>query len=238
MKLQNETDMPQAVHGKWYEDACAAAFAMELIGERWSLLIIRELMLGPRRFSDIRAELPGLSAKVLTERLERMQEIGVLTRHRLPPPSGAQVFELTEWGRELEFVMQALGRWSVRSPLHDPNLPLTPTSFLLSLRTMIDLNRAENMDVRALFRTDTAVLEAHLKDGELAVARVSRPSADPDLTFEAASVSQFLGLLYGKRPPQECGITVSGDSDLAARFIDLFALPPKCALPMAQAGTE
>ena len=115
MKLQNKTILSQEAHGRWYEDACAAAFAMELIGERWSLLIVRELMLGPRRFSDIRAELPGLSAKVLTERLARMEEIGVLVRRKLPPPAATQVFELTEWGYGLEEVMQVLGRWSVRS---------------------------------------------------------------------------------------------------------------------------
>ena len=76
MKLQNETK----VHGKWYGDACGTAFAMELVGERWSLLIVRALMLGARRFSDIRASLPGISAKVLTERLGSLDEAGVLVR--------------------------------------------------------------------------------------------------------------------------------------------------------------
>ena len=69
MKSQKETNPPPAAHGRWYDDACGTAFGLELLGERWSLLIVRELFFGPRRFSDIRAELPGISAKVLTERL-------------------------------------------------------------------------------------------------------------------------------------------------------------------------
>ena len=83
MKLQKETES-QEKHGKWYQDACGTAFAMELIGERWSLLIVRELMLGGRRFSDLRASLPGISAKVLTERLASLEQAGVLVR-RNPP---------------------------------------------------------------------------------------------------------------------------------------------------------
>jgi DNA-binding HxlR family transcriptional regulator len=204
---------------------------MELIGERWTLLIVRELMLGPRRSSDIRAELPGLSAKVLTERLSRLEEIGVLRRQKLLPPASGQVFALTDWGRELEVVMQALGRWSVRSPLHDASLPLTPTSFLLSLRTMIDPERAQAMEARVLFRTAGATLFAHLADGELQVERSPDPVPQADAEFSAQSVTQFLGVLYGKRPGDECGVTISGDAALAERFADLFALPEKCLLP-------
>ena len=232
MKLQNAINGARCeVHGRWYEDACAAAFAMELIGERWSLLIARELMLGPRRFSDIRAELPGLSAKVLTERLVRLEEIGVLVRRKLPPPAASQVFELTEWGYGLEEVMQVLGRWSVRSPLHDPSLPITPTSFLLSLRTMIDSERAENLEMRALFRTPQEMLFARLTGGELAVARQPDPVPPADAEFVAQSLTQFLGVFYGMRPAAECGVEITGDTAAAARFVDLFALPPKCPLP-------
>ncbi len=203
---------------------------MELIGERWSLLIVRELMLGPRRFSDIRAELPGLSAKVLTERLTRLEEIGVLARRKLPPPASSQVFALTDWGRELETVMQVLGRWSVRSPLHDANLPLTPTSFLLSMRTMFDPARAEGLEVRVLFRTPNDTLLAHLVDGELHVERTPDPVPQAELEFSADSVSQFLGVFYGKRPASECGVTIAGDAGLAASFSNLFSLPEKCPM--------
>ena len=94
MKLQLETKL----HGKWYDDACGTAFAMELVGERWSLLIVRELMYGPLRFSDLRAGLPAISAKVLTERLAGLENTGILVRRKLAPPAAVQVYELTKWG--------------------------------------------------------------------------------------------------------------------------------------------
>src|ERR1700741_3963444 len=102
---------PTGRHGRWYDDACGTAFALELIGERWALLIVRELMLGPRRFNDLRGALPAISAKVLTERLEGLERAGVLARRRLPPPVASRVYELTEWGYRAEEVILALGRW-------------------------------------------------------------------------------------------------------------------------------
>jgi len=231
MKLEKETSRSQSPHGRWYEDACAAAFAMELVGERWSLLIVRELMLGPRRFSDIRGELPGLSAKVLTERLIRLEELGVLVRRKLPSPAAVQVFELTDWGRELEFVMQALGRWAVRSPLHDASLPMTATSFLLSLRTMIDTERAKGQHLRVLFRTPDETMSAELADGELRVSRLADTAFAPDVVFAAQSVEPLLAVIYGKQEPALCGVTVTGDVALLERFVDLFELPEKCLLP-------
>jgi len=229
MKLQKETKLG-AVHGKWYDDACAAAFAMELIGERWTLPIVRELMLGARRFSDIRAELPGLSAKVLTERLERLEEVGVLTRRKLPPPAASRVFELTGWGYELEDVMQALGRWSVRSPLHDPNLPLTPVSFMLSLRTMLDPAKAGALSATVLFEVGENAFFGTLEGGQLSIRRAAEGDARPDLAFRAPSASHYLPVFYGKRSAEEAGVSLEivGDADLADAFIDLFSLPPKC----------
>src|SRR3954449_5481225 len=115
-----------------YEDACAAAHALDLVGDRWALLVMRELMLGPKRFSDLRASLPGISANVLTQRLEGLETAGVLVKRKLPPPAAAQVYELTEWGYESEPIFQALGRWAARSPTHDPSLPLSAVSLFLS----------------------------------------------------------------------------------------------------------
>ena len=118
---------------------------MELVGERWALLVVRELMFGARRFSDLRANLPGISAKVLTERLAGLEEAGVLNRRKLPPPVSAQVYELTEWGYRAEPLVQELGRWAAMSSRHDPTLPLSPVSLMLSMRTMFDPAKAEGM---------------------------------------------------------------------------------------------
>ena len=132
MQLQKLTRQSKR---RYYADACGTAHGLELIGERWALLIIRELLLGPKRFTDIRADLPGLSANVLTQRLEGLEANGLLTRRKLPPPSSSQIYELTPWGYEAEEVIKTLGRWAIRSPDHNTSLPLSPVSMMESLRT-------------------------------------------------------------------------------------------------------
>ncbi|SFG03910.1 transcriptional regulator, HxlR family [Novosphingobium sp. CF614] len=203
---------------------------MELIGERWTLLVIRELMLGGRRFSDIRASLPGLSAKTLTERLETLQGLGIVERAFLPPPVAAQVYQLTEWGRALEPVLQELGRWAVRSPLHDPGLPLTPVSLMLSMRTMLDPDRIGELELWIAFDVGEEHFAGRLRGRELAIHPAGNGVASPDLRFSAPSASDFLPVFYGKRSPEEAGgrLAVEGDPELVRRFLDLFALPPKC----------
>ena len=128
-----------------YEDGCANAHALELFGERWALLVIRELMLGPKRFTDIRAGLPGISPNVLTQRLEELESASIAVRRKLPPPASVWVYELTDWGRELEPIMQAIGRWAVRSPTRRPGLPLGVNSLILSLRTMFNAESAHGL---------------------------------------------------------------------------------------------
>ena len=99
-----------------YGEGCGIAHALDLVGERWALLVIRELLLGPKRFTDLRAGIPQLSPNVLSERLRELERVGVIARRKLGPPGGARVYELTEWGRELEPAVLALGRWGARSP--------------------------------------------------------------------------------------------------------------------------
>src|SRR5215207_1058411 len=127
---------------RWYDDACGTALALELIGERWSLLIVRELMFGGRRFSDLRSGLRGVSANILAQRLEGLERVGIIQRRKLPPPASVQIYELTPWGYEADVILQELGRWATRSPLHDPTLPLSAASIMMSFRTMYSRDRA------------------------------------------------------------------------------------------------
>ncbi|GAB5347883.1 winged helix-turn-helix transcriptional regulator [Alteriqipengyuania sp. 357] len=219
MKLQKETK----VHGRWYDDACGTAFALELVGERWSLLIIRELLLGPRRFSDLRATLPGISAKVLTERLATLADAGVLTRHKLPPPAASQVYELTEWGYSAETIIQELGRWAATSPLHDPTLPLSAVSFMISLRTMIDRARAGDWSATICFSIGEDSFVARLANGDLPIERGEPDGAD--CLFTAAEAAHLAAVFYGKQPASAVGASIEGDAKVAERFIDLFHLP-------------
>ena len=134
MKLEKVTKKSKPLERRWYDDACGTALGLELVGERWSLLIVRELMFGGRRFSELRAGLPGISANILTMRLEGLERVGIVQRRMLPPPASTQVYELTPWGYEAEVVLQDLGRWATRSPLHDPTLPLSAASIMMSFR--------------------------------------------------------------------------------------------------------
>src|SRR4051812_15096377 len=151
MKLQKVTGAGGAASKRRYDDACGTAHALDLVGERWALLVMRELLFGPKRFSDLRESLPGISANVLTQRLEGLEASGLLVKRKLPPPAASQVYELTPWGYESEPIIRDMGRWAARSPAHDPTLPVSTVSILLSMRTMLDATRAKGIDARIGF---------------------------------------------------------------------------------------
>lgn len=231
MKLPKVTKVTDAGHGKWYADACGTAFAMELVGERWALLIVRELMLGARRFSDLRASLPGISAKVLTERLAGLEEAGVLTRRQLPPPGKAQVYELTQWGYAAEPLIQETGRWAARSSAHDPTLPLSPVSLMMSLRTMADYGRTGSIGGTIGFVIGDESFVVEPAGGALPIRRGPVDGADAVLRAPLASV--IAGGIYAGVPWEEleagAGLVIEGDRELAMRFVALFSLPEKLA---------
>lgn len=228
MKLVNVTKSRKPGGRRRYDDACAAAHAMDLLGERWALLVVRELMFGPKRFSDLRASLPGLSANVLTQRLEGLEAAGVLRRRKLSPPAAVQVYELTGWGRELEPALQALGRWAARSPAHDPRRPIGAASLLLSLRTMLDAGRAWGLSARIGLELGEERFVADLAGGRLAIARTDE-NIQTDVTL-AGEPGALAAAVYGGRTIEaleaDGALRVEGDRALASRFLGLFPLPP------------
>ena len=209
-----------------YDDACGTAHGLELIGERWALLVLRELMLGPRRFSELKTDLPGISANVLTQRLTELEERGLVRKARLPPPASVQVYEATDWGLEAEPIIQTLGRWAARSPAHDPTLPLSGVSILLSFRTMIDRERAEGVEGIVGFRFGEDRYVARLCSGSFQVERGEPDGAD--VTF-AADPTELAAVVYGDAPLDR--IHVTGDMALARRFVTLFPLPARVGNP-------
>lgn len=213
---------------RWYDDACGTAHALELVGERWSLLVVRELMFGPRRFSELRRGLPGISANVLAQRLDGLEAAGVLGRRTLPPPASVQVYGLTPWGYEAEPAVQALGRWAARSPGHDPTLPLSAASAMMSLRTMFAPDRAGGVRMAVGFRFGAEEYRALVDGGRFQVARGE--AAGADLLMEGAPEG-VAALIYGGVPAAELEraglLGVEGDAGDLARFARLFPLPPK-----------
>jgi DNA-binding HxlR family transcriptional regulator len=226
MKLEKITENS----ARRYDDACATAHALELIGDRWALLVMRELMMGPRRFGDLRASLPGISANVLTQRLEGLEAAGVLCRRKLPPPAFVQVYELTEWGLEAEPILLSLGKWAVRSPRHDPTLPLSPVALMLSFRAKFEPARAQGIDVAIGFRFGEESFSVAVRDGVLTTARGGPVRCDVAITGTPPAVA---GLVYGKVPlaalEQQGALSVDGSRDALARFADIFEMPPKAA---------
>lgn len=208
-----------------YDDGCATAHALDLIGERWALLVVRELMFGPKRFTDLRTGLHGISPNVLAQRLEDLEAAGILQRAKLPPPAASSVYALTEWGRDLEPVFQAIGRWAVRSP----NLPLDKrmgaASLLLSLRTMIDRQEARWARGRIGLKLGDEGFVATLSHGEIDIAPGDPAAADVSI---AADPNALAAVIYGGRPLREAveagDVSVSGDGALAERFVGLFPM--------------
>ena len=204
------------------------AHALDLIGERWALLVMRELFFGPKRFTDLRAALPGISANVLTQRLEGLEASGIVARRRLPPPAAAQVYELTAWGHESEPIFQTLGRWAARSPAHDPTKPISTASVLLSLRTMFDPKRAKGLVATLGLRLGEERFLARIAEGRIAIS--PGESARPDATFTGAA--QILAAaIYAGQPidalEKAGALTIGGDRCLARKFLTLFPLPDK-----------
>jgi DNA-binding HxlR family transcriptional regulator len=222
MKLQNLTTLKRKDDKRRYDDACAAAHGMDLIGERWSMPLIRELLLGPRRFSDLRASLHGISANVLTQRLEGLEGAGVLIRRKLPPPASVQVYELTPWGYEAAPIFQALGRWAVRSPDHDPTRPFSPVSLMLSLRTMFSEAGAGDLEARIQLMLGEEPFFWVRKSGAIGIGRGEID--DPDLTL-AGAPTEIAGFVYAGAPLGS--IRATGDLKLAKRLPSLFPMPDK-----------
>src|SRR5579885_1577305 len=180
-----------------YEDSCGVAHALELVGERWALLVVRELMLGAKRFGDIKDGLPGISANVLSHRLDELEQAGLVTRRKLPKPASVWVYDLSDWARDLEPVMQQLGRWAARDPHHRKDLHFGSASLVLSLRTNFDASLAEGLNL-------TIELVAN---GEVYTARVARKKlvieagepTEPDATV-TGDARMFAAVTYGGRP--------------------------------------
>lgn len=230
MQSEKITGEASASRERRYDDACGTALALEFVGERWSLLIMRELVFGPRRFGEIRANLPGLSANVLTQRLESLDDAGIVRRFRLPSPANVQVYDLTAWGREAAPLMCAMGRWAARSPRHDRSLFMSAASAMMSLQALVDGTRAAELSASAAFHFPGEDFVVTVTGGEIVVSRGVMEA--PDLTFTGDTMA-MRRTIYGKVPLTRDGtggtLAYEGNVDLARSFVNLFSLPAKNA---------
>jgi DNA-binding HxlR family transcriptional regulator len=218
-----------------YHEGCATAHALDLIGERWALLVVPELLLGPKRFTDLRAGLPNASPNILAQRLRELEAARVVRRRKLPPPAASKVYELTDRGMELEPVIIRLGRWGARSPSRPRDAELGVDSLVLSFRTMFDPRAADGLNASYELRLGEDVFGAVVTDGrfEIVCGDAERPNAtiETDASMLAALVYDGHDLAEAVRSGE---VKIEGDESAVARFLTLFPLPEP-ASPVAGA---
>ena len=222
MQLEKITKSRKSEAKRRYEDACGLAHAMELLGERWAMLVLRELAYGSRRFSELKVDLKGISANVLAQRLAELEERKLVRKTKLAPPASVQVYEATEWGLEVVPLIASLGRWAARSPWHNPALQMSHVSVIMSLQTLLSPKLAEGLDGRIGFNFGDVSYVTTIRDGRLEVERGALEGCDVEF---AGTPSDVAAVIHGGAPLEM--VEVKGDMELAKRFLTLFPLPPK-----------
>ncbi len=210
---------------KPYDDGCAAAHALDLIGERWALLIVRELIPGPKRFTDLKASLPGVSTNILTTRLAELEAGSVIARKTLPPPGAAQIYALTDWGADLEPLIKDLGRWAARSPTLIPGKPMSAAALMLSLRAMFSPEKASFTRARLSLVLNGVAHRAIVERGALDIE--IGDIEDPDVAV-AGDPNLLAGVIYGGMSisdAEAAGLEIDGRRSALRRFCRLFPLP-------------
>jgi DNA-binding HxlR family transcriptional regulator len=197
-----------------------------VVGERWALLIVREMLLGPKRFTDLRAGLPKLGPDVLSQRLRELEQAGIVRRGKLPPPAASAIYELTERGKELEPVILGLGRWGSSEPFPDGEAELGPDSAVLALKTMFNSSAAAGLDATYELRFGENVHAIRVADGIMSASRGA--AAEPDVVIDT-DPDTLTELLWRGRPlneAQDAGdVKVVGKRLTVLRFLKLFAAP-------------
>jgi DNA-binding HxlR family transcriptional regulator len=214
-----------------YGQFCGVARALDLVGERWALLVVRELILGPKRFTDLAAGLPGIGTNVLTARLRELEQGGVVQRRVLAPPAGSTVYELTPYGRELEPVLLALGRWGVLSMgPRRPDQTLRSGWIGVALRAFA-APPASGLEGTVELRLEDSVFHVRLAGGEVAV--LDGPAREPELVIESGN-EPLLALLARAVPPEQAVqaglVLLQGDERLLPALLDAIPFPAVTAV--------
>ncbi len=203
-----------------YDEGCAAAHALDLVGERWALLVVRELLFGPKRFTDLDGRLVGVSTSVLSQRLLELAGAGVLARRKLPPPAGSWVYELTDWGYKLEPIIMALGQWGIQSPQFDCQAPVTPASMALALKGFANPARVKNLTGLVELELDGEVFHAFPQDDRLQVTAATSGHPDARIIASPGHLRPFLhGLAATANNLRNNGIQTEGDRKTAVALL-------------------
>jgi DNA-binding HxlR family transcriptional regulator len=233
--VKSEETRYTRVVAKTYNQYCPVAHALGLVGERWALLVVRELVHGPKRYTDLVAGIPGIGTNMLASRLRDLEKCGIVGRRKLPPPAASTVYELTEYGQELEEVMYALARWGARSlGPPGPDDELYPEWGVNALPALFNAEAARGLTETYIFEIGPDVFTAHLEDGHL-TASVGA-AAEADLRIET-DMETFFGLATGELSPTaalESGrVRVDGDLATLERCFRVLTLAPRALAPVS-----
>jgi DNA-binding HxlR family transcriptional regulator len=214
-----------------YGDACRFSHALDLVGERWALLVVRELLLGPKRFTDLRNGLSNASTNILAERLRELEEGGVVRKRKLPSPAAASVYELTEWGRELEPIVTRLGAWGARSPFPPEAKTIGPDSIVLALSSLFDPEAAGGMEMTYEIRFGEDIFHAVVRGGEVEVSRGATENPDGAIDTDPGTLAALLtGQLALDDALESGAAAIEVGKRSAARFLRLFPMPAPCSV--------
>jgi DNA-binding HxlR family transcriptional regulator len=212
-----------------YGEACRFAHALDLVGDRWALLVVRELLLGPKRFTDLRTGLPNASTNILAERLRDLEQGGVVRKRRLPPPGAASVYELTEWGFELEPIVTRLGAWGARSPFPPEVKTIGPDSIVLALRSLFDPQAAGDVELVYEVRFGEEAFHVVVSAGSVELFRGAAGAADGAIETDPGTFAALLSGQLGLDQALAVGSAeIEGGKRTAARFLRLFPMPDPC----------
>jgi DNA-binding HxlR family transcriptional regulator len=173
-------------------DGCGIAHASDLLGQRWALLVVRELLLGPKRFTDLRTGIPDISPNVLGQRLRELEGSGIVARRKLAPPAAVQVYELTEWGRQLEPAVLALGRWASGSPSFPRDAEMGPDSLVLALKSAFQPEKAEGMEGTYELRLGEVPFRISVTGGRFDAARGEPEDPDAVIRSDPATLASLV----------------------------------------------
>lgn len=216
------------MNNRSYNQYCGLAYALDIVGERWTLLIIRELIPGPRRFKDLMDGLPSISTNLLSERLKSLEQQGILCRRVLPPPAGSTVYELTPVGQALEKTLLELGKWGSQfvPPSMEGATLLQVGSYALTLKIFFRAEQAQGLNETYSLHVDNEILQVQIQEGEIHVQQGEALKAD--VVFHT-NMPTYLGLLLGQLQPDEAIsaglVRIEGDPGALHRFLSLCRIP-------------
>lgn len=215
-----------------YGETCSAAHALDLVGDRWALLVVRELLLGPKRFSDLRAGVLHGSAALVSQRLRELEARGIVRRRKLGPPTSAVAYELTEWGAELEPVLVQLARWGARSPMRDLTAGSSVDAVMLALRSQFDPEADRDFAGTIAVVIGDHEFTVRVHDHALHVTRGRTDTHDATLRADLATLAAALAA--GRLPrPAANSVTVDGDAAIVDRLLASLAIPSLAPVPEA-----